>query len=496
MMFVTACRFLLLDSMGMCMTSRRGEYFNEHFNITARVLDVLIAEALAGGGDYADLYFEYRAKEMLTLEEGLVKTASKQIIRGAGVRVISGERTGYAYSDGFELQEMLRAARTAASIAHTGRTSPFPAVSVSGLGGRSFYPVEFPVVDAEIGSKIRLLQAADHAARAFDPSIIEVRALLANEKKHMLVCGSDREFASDEQPLTVFQVSCIASDGRERQMGIRGGGGRVGMEFFDTRSPSYFAREAARQAVLLLKAIEAPAGPMPVVLGPGWPGILLHEAVGHGLEADFNRKKLSAYSGRIGKKVASDLCTVVDDGTLPNKRGSLNVDDEGRPTGSTVLIDKGILRGYMHDVLSSRLTRSVPTGNGRRENYTFIPMPRMTNTFMLPGEQTREEIIRSVKKGLYATHFGGGQVDIASGNFVFSASEAYLIEDGKITAPVRGATLIGNGPEVLTRVSMVGGDLELDEGIGTCGKEGQNVPVGVGAPTIKVDEITVGGTRS
>jgi TldD protein len=349
-------------------------------------------------------------------------------------------------------------------------------------------------VDIDLPAKLGLLQEADRLARGYDGRIVEVRVVLANEKKHVLVCSSRGETVSDLQPLTVFQVSCIATSRGDRQIGIRGGGGRVGMEFFDSTPPSHFAREAARQAILLLEAVDAPAGPMPVVLGPGWPGILLHEAIGHGLEADFNRKNLSAFSGRIGQRVASEICSVVDDGTLPGRRGSLNFDDEGNPTGRTVLIENGILRGYMQDLLSAQLTGAAPTGNGRRESYACMPMPRMTNTFMLPGIYSNEEIIRSVQRGLYAVNFGGGQVDITNGKFVFSASEAYLIEGGRLTAPVRGATLIGNGPDVLTRVSMVGHDLALDEGIGTCGKEGQSVPVGVGTPTIRVDEITVGGT--
>ena len=469
-------------------------FFSDNFGITGQTLGGLLSTALAHGGDYADLYFEYRIKDVLTLEESILKNATKNISQGVGIRVLSGDRTGYAYADGFDPQEMLQAARTAAGIAHAGEGGQVPSIAVSGKTSRDLYQVVKPLIDFGLAEKIHLLQEADRTARRFDPRIVEVRVVLANEKKHVLVCGSGSDAAYDFQPLTVFQVSCIAADKSDRQIGIKGGGGRVGMEFFASKPPSYFARDAARQAILLLGAVEAPAGPMPVVLGPGWPGILLHEAVGHGLEADFNRKLLSAFAGRIGQKVASEICSVVDDGTLPHRRGSLNLDDEGNPTGRTVLIEKGILRGYMQDTLSAHLTRSAPTGNGRRESYAHMPMPRMTNTFMLPGESTKEEIIRSVRKGLYAVNFGGGQVDITSGKFVFSASEAFLIEDGKITRPVKGATLIGNGPDVLTRVSMVGNDLELDEGIGTCGKEGQSVPVGVGAPTLKVDEITVGGT--
>jgi TldD protein len=470
-------------------------FFSDRFGITQTNLERLLSTALAGGGDYADLFFEYRTRDVLTLEEGILKNASKSISQGVGIRVIEGEKTGYAYSDGFETDDMLSAARTAGAIARAGGSEQAPPVLVR-PGPHNLYPVAVPLVDIELPVKIQLLLRADGAARAHDARVVEVRAVLANEQKHVLVYSSRGEAVADVQPLTVFQVSCIAVSDADRQIGIKGGGGRVGLEFFDGKPPEHFARDAARQAVMLLGAKEAPAGPMQVVLGPGWPGILLHEAVGHGLEADFNRKRLSAFSGRIGEKVASELCSVIDDGTLPSRRGSLNLDDEGNPTTRTLLIENGILRGYMQDALSARLTGTAVTGNGRRENYACMPMPRMTNTFMLPGSSTNEEIIRSVKKGLYAVNFGGGQVDITSGKFVFSASEAYLIEDGRISAPVKGATLIGNGPDVLTRVSMVGNDLQLDEGIGTCGKEGQSVPVGVGTPTIKVDEITVGGTRN
>jgi TldD protein len=469
-------------------------FFSERFGITQTNLDRLLSTALSNGGDYADLFFEYRTRDVLTLEEGILKNASKNISQGVGIRVIDGERTGYAYADGFEADDMLSAARTAGAIARVGGSGQVPPVRVR-AARHDLYPVAVPLVEIDLPVKLQLLLQADRTARAHDSRVVEVRVVLANEQKQVLVYSSRGEAITDVQPLTVFQVSCIAASAGDRQIGIKGGGGRVGLEFFDGKPPQHFALEAARQAITLLGAKEAPAGPMQVVLGPGWPGILLHEAVGHGLEADFNRKKLSAFSGRMGEKVASKLCSVIDDGTLPSRRGSLNLDDEGNPTTRTVLIENGILRGYMQDSLSARLTGTAVTGNGRRENYACIPMPRMTNTFMLPGMSTREEIIRSVNKGLYAVNFGGGQVDITSGKFVFSASEAYLIEDGRITAPVKGATLIGNGPDVLTRVSMIGNDLQLDEGIGTCGKEGQSVPVGVGMPTIKVDEITVGGTR-
>jgi TldD protein len=468
--------------------------FGERFGIVHRDLESLLSAALARGGDYADLYLEYTTRDVLTLEESILKNASKNVTQGIGIRVIDGEKTGYAYVDGFDREELLKAASTAAAIAHgPGSAAPVP-VSNPKRNAHDLYSVARPLADVEFPVKLRLLLEADRLARGCDTRIAEVRVVLANEKKHVLVCSSRGEAVSDLQPLTVFQVSCIASAKGNRQIGIRGGGGRVGMEFFDFSPPSHFALDAARQAILLLEAIDAPAGPMPVVLAPGWPGILLHEAVGHGLEADFNRKNLSAFSGRMGQRVASELCTVVDDGTLPGRRGSLNIDDEGNPTGRTVLIEDGVLRRYMQDALSARLTGAGLTGNGRRESYACMPMPRMTNTFMLPGASTSEEIIRSVRRGLYAVKFGGGQVDITNGKFVFSASEAYLIEEGRITAPVRGATLIGNGPDVLTRVSMVGHDLALDEGIGTCGKDGQSIPVGVGTPTIRIDEITVGGT--
>jgi TldD protein len=477
------------------MRHQLGE-FETHFGIDNQNLDQVLSTALAKGGDFAELYLEYRTREVLNFEEGILKSASKNISEGIGIRAIHGEKTGYAYTDGFEPADMLKAAQTAGAIALGSVPAITPPVAVGSNKSHDLYSVAVPLVDLELPIKMRLLEQADRQARAFDPRIVEVRVVLANEKKYILVYNSSGRAVYDTQPLTVFQVSCIASSKGNRQIGIKGGGGRVGMEFFETKPPAHFACSAANQAVVLLSAMEAPAGPMPVVLGPGWPGILLHEAIGHGLEADFNRKGLSAFSGRIGQRVASGLCTVVDDGTIPGRRGSLNNDDEGNPTQRTVLIENGILRSYMHDLLSSRLTGTPPTGNGRRESYACIPMPRMTNTFMLSGDQTNEEILRSVKRGLYAVSFGGGQVDITNGKFVFSASEAYLIEDGKITVPVKGATLIGNGPDILTRVSMVGNDLELDEGIGTCGKDGQSVPVGVGTPTLMVEELTVGGTNT
>jgi TldD protein len=469
------------------------EFFFRKLGVTSRDLERYLAEALSAGGDYADLYFEYLTSSSLSMDESLVKSATQGISAGCGVRVVSGERTGYAYTDDLAPEKIIRAARTAALIASG--PSKQPIQSLKEVGGRNLYAVAAPSVDADVAAKLELITRADRTARAYDPRVVQVRVGYADELRRILVIGSDGVVASDSQPLARFNVFCIAKDGENSSRGNSGGGGRVGIEFFQhERTPEYYAREAARQAIIQLDAREAPAGEMEVVLGPGWPGVLLHEAVGHGLEADFNRKKTSAFSGLIGKRVASDKVTVVDNGTMPSRRGSINVDDEGSPTQNTVLIENGILKGYISDKLSSRLMGIADTGNGRRESYEHIPMPRMTNTYMLAGQDNPEDIIRSVKRGLFAVNFGGGQVDITNGKFVFSASEAYLIEDGKITAPVKNATLIGNGPDVLTRVSMVGSDLELDEGVGTCGKDGQSVPVGVGIPTIKVDRLTVGGT--
>jgi TldD protein len=424
----------------------------------------------------------------------MVKSAAQGVSMGVGVRVIAGERTGYAYSDDLAPEKIRKAARVAAHIAAgPGKPGSF---GLNEGAAHNLYPVVTAPTETAFSERVELVKRADRAARASDPRVFQVQAVYADNLRHTLVATSDGVLALDRQPLARMSVWALArQDGGPPQRGHAGGGGRVELGYFlNEKTPEYFAREAAREAVAMLEAVEAPAGEMTVVLGPGWPGILLHEAVGHGLEADFNRKGVSAFSGRIGQKVASELCTVVDDGTLTGRRGSLNVDDEGRATRRNVLIENGVLRGYLQDRLSSTLMRSESTGSGRRESYAHIPMPRMTNTFMLAGQSDPEEIIRSVPKGLYCVNFGGGQVDITSGNFVFSASESYMIEDGKLTRPVRNATLIGNGPEALKYVSMVGNDLRLDEGIGTCGKEGQSVPVGVGIPTIKIDRMTVGGT--
>jgi len=469
------------------------KFFFDRYGLAPADIECYLGAALSAGGDFADLYFEYQISTSVSLDESMVKSATQGISVGCGVRVLSGERTGYAYTDDLAPERILHAARTAALIASG--PAKGPVVGLTDRPVHNLYPVPLPSVEADVMAKVDLVNRADKAARAYDSRIKEVRVGYADELRRILVIGSDGSFAEDSQPLARLNVMCLAKSGNETQRGTAGGGGRVALDFFLTeKTPEHFAREAARQAIIQLDAREAPAGEMEVVLGPGWPGVLLHEAIGHGLEADFNRKKTSAFSEMMGRRVASDKCTVVDNGTMPGRRGSLNVDDEGNPTANTVLIEKGILKGYLTDKLSSRLMGMSNTGNGRRESYQHIPMPRMTNTYMLAGGDAPEDIIRSVKRGVYAVNFGGGQVDITNGKFVFSASEAYMIEDGKITAPLKNATLIGNGPDVLTKVSMVGSDLQLDEGIGICGKDGQSVPVGVGIPTLKVDRLTVGGT--
>jgi TldD protein len=469
------------------------KFFFDRYGLAQADVERYLAAALSAGGDFADLYFEYQTSTSVSLDESMVKSASQGISVGCGVRVLSGERTGYAYTDDLAPERILHAARTAALIASG--PAKQPVVGLTDRPAQNLYPVPLPSVEADVMAKVDLVNRADVAARAYDPRIKEVRAGYHDELRHILVIGSDGSFAEDSQPLTRLSVYCIARSGAESSHGTAGGGGRVALDYFLTeKTPEHFATEAARQAIIQLDAVEAPAGEMEVVLGPGWPGILLHEAIGHGLEADFNRKKTSAFSGMMGHRVASDKCTVVDNGTMPGRRGSLNVDDEGNQTSNTVLIENGILKGYLTDKLSARLMGMSNTGNGRRESYQHIPMPRMTNTYMLAGQDSPEDIIRSVQHGVYAVNFGGGQVDITNGKFVFSASEAYMIEDGRITAPLKNATLIGNGPDVLTKVSMVGSDLKLDEGVGTCGKDGQSVPVGVGIPTLKVDRLTVGGT--
>ena len=473
------------------------KFFLNRFGMNGGSLEQILGNALECEADYADLYFEYRSAEGLGLEESIVNHTNKSVSQGVGVRVCAEDRTGYAYSDEVTVDRMRIAAHAARAIADNRGTPAVPIAVGDQVRRHQLYELDSTALEIPLEERARLLRQIDETARAFDTRVRNVMASFSAERKIVMVVNSEGHIATDVQPLCRLNVTVIAEDGKSRQVGTYGGGGRVEWKYFleGERWKDYTER-AARQAIINLNAVDAPAGQMVVVLGPGWPGILLHEAIGHGLEGDFNRKGVSAFSGRIGERVASELCTVVDDGTIANRRGSLNVDDEGTPTSRTTLIEKGILRGYLQDRLNARLMKMEPTGNGRRESFAHVPMPRMTNTFMLPGEATPEDVIKSVKNGLYAVSFGGGQVDITNGKFVFSASEAYLIEDGKLTAPVKGATLIGNGPDVLTRVSMVANDLELDSGIGTCGKDGQSVPVGVGLPTIRIDGITVGGTRA
>ncbi len=462
--------------------------------IEEKDLRAVLEQIMTRSVDYADLFFQFSRHESWLLEEGIVKEGSHDIEQGVGVRAVSGEKSGFAYSDEILPSALEQTAATARAIARSGGEGRVQAWHRRRAGEQLYAPVD-PLNTLSAREKIDLLYSLDAEARRQDPRVSEVIVSLAGEYEVVLVVASDGTLAADVRPLVRLNVTVIAEEKGRREQGTAGGGGRVGYDYFlDADRAKSYARKAVRQALVNLRAVEAPAGTMPVVLGPGWPGVLLHEAVGHGLEGDFNRKGSSAFAGRVGERVASELCTVVDDGTLPARRGSLNIDDEGTPTQQTVLIEKGILKGYMQDKLNARLMGMSPTGNGRRESYAHLPLPRMTNTCMLAGESEPEEIIRSVKKGLYAVNFGGGQVDITSGKFVFSASEAYLIEDGRVGPPVKGAMLVGNGPDVLTRVSMVGNDLALDEGVGVCGKEGQSVPVGVGQPTLRVDSLTVGGT--
>ena len=452
--------------------------------------------ALLGPGiDFGDLYFQHSRRESWTVEDGIVKDGAHSIEQGVGVRAISGEKTGFAYSDDIDSAALIEAARSARAIAREGTSHPARAL-VPG-GGRALYAPDDPIDGLGNEDKVEALRRIDRMLRAADPRVQQVVVGLSGGVDTVLVARSDGVLASDVRPLVRMNVQVIVEQGGRRESGYAGGGGRYSYgELLDGGRPEAWAREALRQALVALESVAAPAGAMPVVLGSGWPGVLLHEAVGHGLEGDFNRKGTSPYAGRMGQRVASPGVTIVDDGTLPGRRGSLNVDDEGEPTQCTTLIEDGVLVGYMQDSLNARLMGMQPTGNGRRESFAHLVMPRMTNTYMLAGTHEPEEMIRSVKRGLYAVNFGGGQVDITSGKYVFSATEAYLIEDGKVTAPVKGATLIGNGPETMQRVRMIGNDLALDEGVGVCGKDGQSVPVGVGQPSLLIDEITVGGTQA
>ncbi len=459
-------------------------------------LEQVLATVMGHAVDAADLFFENSRYESWSLEDGIVRDGGYSIDRGVGVRAVSDEKTGFAYSDEIYLPALNQAALNARAIAKAGQQGKVQAWKQQANGARLFVPDQ-PFDSIPEADKVALMEAVDAAARAVDPRVQQVMVSLAASHQIILIAAADGTLAGDVRPLVRLSVSVVVEDKGRREQGSSGGGSRTDYRYFleDDRGLG-FAREAVRQALVNLDAQDAPAGNMTVVLGPGWPGVLLHEAVGHGLEGDFNRKETSAFSGLVGEKVASDLCTIVDDGTLENRRGSLNIDDEGTPTQCTTLIENGVLKGYMQDKMNAGLMGVAPTGNGRRESYAHLPMPRMTNTYMLAGESSPEEIIASVEKGLYAVNFGGGQVDITSGKFVFSASEAYWVENGEIKYPVKGATLVGNGPEAMKRVSMVGNDLALDAGVGVCGKDGQSVPVGVGQPSLRIDGLTVGGTSA
>ncbi|MBX3666134.1 MAG: metalloprotease TldD [Burkholderiales bacterium] len=455
-------------------------------------LQAVFGQMLAHRVDYADLYFQYSRSESWSLEEGIVKSGSFNIDQGVGVRAVSGDKTAFAYSDDISFDALQSAAQATRAIARQGGAGSTAVARQGEL--RALYTPQDPLASLGAPEKVALLERLERIARGLDPRVTQVMASLAGEYEVVMVARSDGMQAADVRPLVRLSLQVIVEAGGRREQGSAGGGGRFDYGHFTEDMLRDYAQKAVQQALVNLDARPAPAGTMTVVLGPGWPGVLLHEAVGHGLEGDFNRKGTSAFSGRIGERVAAPGVTVVDDGTLAQRRGSLNVDDEGNPTQHNVLIEDGVLRGYLQDAMNARLMGVAPTGNGRRESYAHVPMPRMTNTYMLNGGRDPAEIIASVDRGLYAVNFGGGQVDITSGKFVFSASEAWMIEDGKLAYPVRGATLIGNGPDALTRVSMIGNDMRLDSGVGTCGKEGQSVPVGVGQPTLRIDGLTVGGT--
>ena len=466
----------------------------EPFGLDDTHLARALAEIRAHQVDDADLYFQYTRSEGWSLEEGIVKTGSFSIDQGVGVRAVSGEKTAFAYSDDISEASLWDAARTVRSIAAAGQAGRARAAIQKIAKSRNLYVGADPIASLDSTAKVRLLETVEQRARAKDARIVQVMAGLASEYDVVLVARADGTLAADVRPLVRLSLTVIAQQGERREMGSAGGGGRFGLAHFDDAQIDAYVQEAVQAALVNLEARPAPAGEMTVVLGPGWPGVLLHEAVGHGLEGDFNRKGSSAFSGRIGQRVAAKGVTVLDDGTLPDRRGSLNVDDEGHATQRNVLIEDGILQGYLQDSLNARLMGVAPTGNARRESYAHIPMPRMTNTYMLGGSTPPEEILASIKKGLYATNFGGGQVDITSGKFVFSASQAYWVENGKILYPVKGATIVGSGPQSLKKITMIGNDMCLDSGVGTCGKEGQSVPVGVGQPTLRIDGLTVGGT--
>ena len=476
-------------------TTESLQLFGSRYNLDPAVMSSLLSTALSRGGDFAELFFEHRTNSAISWEEQRVKSASRHVAQGVGIRVVKGDAIGYAYTESLDLEQMRKAAETAARIGSADER-PTPVNATPQMSGVAYYSSEEPLSAAAASEKVALLERADRAARAFDPSISRLDASIGDELKYVLVARSDGRVVGDVQPLIRFNVSALSQRGNSRQVARTGGCGRLGIDYFSRVTPEEIAREAARQAVLQQDAIEAPAGTLPVVLAAGDSGILLHEAVGHGLEADFNRKGTSNYSGRIGQSVASALVTVVDDGTLRDSRGSINIDDEGNATGRNTLIEDGTLRAYLHDEVSARHYGIQPSGSGRRETFKDYIMPRMTNTLMLAGQSNPEDIIRSVERGIYCVAYSGGQVNISNGDFVFSVTEAYMIENGVITSPVRNVTLIGNGPDVLSKVSMVGSDYQLSDGRWTCGKAGQSVPVGVGMPTVLVSGITVGGTKA
>ncbi len=466
----------------------------EPFGLDESSLQRVLAEVFEHRVDYADVYFQLTRSEGWSLEEGIVKSGSFSIDKGVGVRAISGEKTAFAYSDEINADALSSAARATRTIARAGAGRVKVASRFAGNHGHALYPAHDPIGDLSSADKVSLLERLEKMARARDPRVKQVMAGLAAEYDVVMVARSDGVMAADVRPLVRVSITVIAEQNGRREQGTSGGGGRYGLDYFDDALLEQYAREAVDVALVNLESRPAPAGVMTVVLGPGWPGVLLHEAVGHGLEGDFNRKGSSIFSGRIGERVAAKGVTVIDDGTIQDRRGSLNIDDEGHPTQRNVLIEDGVLKGYLQDSLNARLMKRAPTGNGRRESFAHLPMPRMTNTFMLGGDRDPQEIIASIDKGVYAVNFGGGQVDITNGKFVFSASEAYWVEKGKIQYPVKGATIIGNGPDALTRVTAIGNDMRLDSGIGVCGKDGQSVPVGVGMPTVRLEGLTVGGT--
>ncbi|MEW6368663.1 MAG: metallopeptidase TldD-related protein [Acidobacteriota bacterium] len=481
-----------IRAAGLAQSSRLS--FEDRFGIDRATMRKLMDVALSKGGEFADLFFEYRVAYGLSFEDGIVRDATRGTTVGVGIRVVSGDQTGYAYSDDLAYERLRKAAETAAAIAR--EEAKVKAVDVNPVEARDLYAAHRSSLTAPIAEKVRIVERADKAARAHDSRIIKVQIGFSDEVRFIQIATSDGLITSDAQPMAALRISTIAQEKDRRETGYFSGGGRVGLEFFERPdAPEYIARTAARQAIVQLGAVEAPAGEMPVVLGPAYSGILLHEAIGHGLEADFNRQKTSNFSDRIGERVASDQCTIVDDGTIEHSRGSIDVDDEANLPKMNVLIDKGILRSYMHDRISARHFKTAPSGNGRRQSYEHYPLPRMTNTYMLAGPHDPEEIIKSVKDGIYAVAFSGGQVNISNGDYVFSVTEAYRIENGKVTTPLKGVTLIGNGPDSLSKVTMVGSDMKLSDSLWTCGKSGQSVPVSVGIPTVLVSQITVGGTQ-